>query len=191
MVETKKVRDMNPEELKAYRHALYAANPAKARARTERWKASHPEAAHRAERIANKNYTASGGAKRACKRWRRSHLKQVHDYNVKHGKLWREANPEAYRQWYLNNIDASLEKAARYRARKVGASGEFTEEQFRELGDTCLRCQRKDVPMTADHVLPLSKGGSNDISNIQPLCGPCNSGKKDRHVDYRDWYYGA
>jgi len=37
----------------------------------------------------------------------------------------------------------------------------------------------------ADHVLPVSKGGTSYISNIQPLCQPCNSGKKDKHIDYR------
>lgn len=39
--------------------------------------------------------------------------------------------------------------------------------------------------LTPDHVVPLGKGGSNDISNIQPLCLPCNLKKHNRCTDYR------
>jgi len=36
-----------------------------------------------------------------------------------------------------------------------------------------------------DHVMPLSKGGSNDAGNIQLLCAPCNLKKSAKHpIDY-------
>ena len=45
---------------------------------------------------------------------------------------------------------------------------------------------RKDF--TVDHVIPLSKGGRNDISNYVPLCGDCNKAKSNFVYDPRDYY---
>jgi hypothetical protein len=49
---------------------------------------------------------------------------------------------------------------------------------------TCRSCGRsanKDgVCLEIDHILPRSKGGSNDSSNLQVLCKKCNSGKSNR-----------
>jgi len=43
----------------------------------------------------------------------------------------------------------------------------------------CNRCgSEKDL--TVDHIIPLAKGGSNDLSNFQTLCRRCNSRKSDR-----------
>lgn len=47
----------------------------------------------------------------------------------------------------------------------------------------CVRCRRRR-PVTQDHIVPLYRGGSDAIGNIQPLCRPCNSASAN--VDFRD-----
>lgn len=56
------------------------------------------------------------------------------------------------------------------------------------FGWRCLACGRKGTkrnPLTKDHVVPLSRGGTDDIENLQPLHRACNSAKGTRVVDYR------
>lgn len=50
---------------------------------------------------------------------------------------------------------------------------------FRRDGYRCLECGRTD-DLSVDHIAPLSLGGSNDLSNLQTLCRPCNSRKGAR-----------
>jgi 5-methylcytosine-specific restriction endonuclease McrA len=72
--------------------------------------------------------------------------------------------------------------------RTLAAEGCFTRSEFKALclryGNVCLCCGKRRV-LVPDHVIPLSRGGSNDISNIQPLCGKCNASKGARTIDYR------
>ncbi len=46
-------------------------------------------------------------------------------------------------------------------------------------GYQCVYCQCPD-DLTIDHILAISKGGTNDPSNLQTLCRACNSRKGDR-----------
>ncbi len=76
------------------------------------------------------------------------------------------------------------------RARLRGAEGAHTKEQWEDMKKKynymCLCCKAQEpfVKLAEDHIVPLSMGGSNDISNIQPLCQPCNSRKYQKTIDY-------
>jgi len=116
----------------------------------------------------------------------------VENINAYHRQYWSrnsERCREWHRNWRRNNLDKDRAKSARRRARIAGNGGNFTASEWRALkhrsGDSCLRCVRKDVALQADHVIPISKGGTNDIGNIQPLCGDCNKTKRQSSTDYR------
>lgn len=103
-------------------------------------------------------------------------------------------NPEVKEQvskWFAAHPE--VKKAAKHnrRAKERTAAGKFTGQEFIDLcamyGNKCLCCGSSDK-LTADHVVPLSKGGTNFIENIQPLCLPCNKHKGTRVIDYRPDY---
>lgn len=51
-------------------------------------------------------------------------------------------------------------------------------------GKACAQCGSRER-IHKDHIVPVSRGGSNGLENLQPLCGSCNLTKHDRAADYR------
>ena len=128
--------------------------------------------------------------------------------NKEQGRKWRAANTERVietrRKYYAENPDkqavlnakwraAKPEKvnatARRYYNRKLSAGGKYTKAEWKALlkhfGNKCLCCGRTNVKVQADHVIPVTKGGTSNIDNIQPLCKSCNSRKGTKIIDYR------
>lgn len=61
---------------------------------------------------------------------------------------------------------------------------------FRRHEYTCAVCGVAMAPgvrgLQADHKVPLSRGGSHDLSNWQPLCNECNVGKRRACAECED-----
>jgi 5-methylcytosine-specific restriction endonuclease McrA len=83
--------------------------------------------------------------------------------------------------------------AASTRARKHGIEGEHaTAEQlaalWEEFKHRCAYCGEGGA-LTLDHIVPLSRGGTNGIDNCAPACWWCNRSKGDRTLE--EWRDGA
>lgn len=77
--------------------------------------------------------------------------------------------------------------ARRGRMSKAKDRGTHTQAEWRALCASiggCARCGSSGE-LTRDHVVPISRGGSDSIENIQPLCRSCNSAKGTSTADYR------
>lgn len=71
-----------------------------------------------------------------------------------------------------------------------GAKGVFfaIEHEYRRkychLNLYAMDSEGDEVLMTKDHILPKSKGGSESLKNLQPMCKPCNELKSDTIIYY-------
>ena len=133
---------------------------------------------------------SKGGYKHRCKSCWKQMQKAWGEKNRKHNteksQAWRMAHPERARinnaTYYRNHSEHVIALIMAYRARKEEAPGTATEEQIRVRMDFYgRRCWICGKPFQAiDHVIPLSKGGTNWPANLRPICKRCNSRKRDR-----------
>jgi 5-methylcytosine-specific restriction endonuclease McrA len=79
--------------------------------------------------------------------------------------------------------DYNPSKKARRRARVRAAGGDIRPETRRLIlerdGFQCKRCAATE-DLTLDHIIPISRGGTNALENLRCLCRRCNSSKRDR-----------
>jgi 5-methylcytosine-specific restriction endonuclease McrA len=117
------------------------------------------------------------------------------------------ANREALIQkvWVYQKRNPGMNRSARMacrqneRAKQSGAEGTFTAQDWRDLldyyGNRCAYCLRhadEVGELTADHIYPLSRGGSGGIENIVPSCMRCNCSKGNKNLlEFASWQDNA
>ncbi|TQI72931.1 HNH endonuclease [Bosea sp. AK1] len=62
----------------------------------------------------------------------------------------------------------------------------LTGQIYRRDGYLCAYCKTVDGQFEIDHIVPVTRGGSNDPDNLCVACKPCNSSKGDRLLS--EWH---
>ena len=148
------------------------------------------------------------------RQYKATHKKEIKEYNHRHyvenkevhldrtrrDRIRYKERHRAYELWYrATHREATRAIANRRRARKLAAGGTYTAKQIQEQlarqKHKCYYCQKKlkkqgdKYIYHVEHVVPLSKGGSNDISNIVASCPFCNNSKGTRLL--HEWPRGG
>lgn len=94
----------------------------------------------------------------------------------------RDAYNRKKREWARAARDLVYAKEVRRHSRQFNAPGYSTADdiaaRWEMWGGQCWMCGR--VATETDHVIPISRGGSNWPANLRPACKPCNSRKGTR-----------
>jgi hypothetical protein len=103
---------------------------------------------------------------------------------------------EQFKEWYvkLPNIEDEIEEGEEEENLGLSEIPELDSYSFVRAGKwwavlardkwKCLSCGRSSredgVLLEVDHIIPRSKGGSDDMINLQTLCKKCNIGKSNK-----------
>lgn len=115
----------------------------------------------------------------ALRRWLNENDEQYRERQRKYLKQWTSENKDKIRVYFGNR-----------RARERGAEGSYTHEDISRINTSqdfkCTYCcAPTNEDYHVDHIVPLSRGGSNWPSNLQMLCPTCNMRKNAKdHFEF-------
>jgi 5-methylcytosine-specific restriction endonuclease McrA len=142
-------------------------------------------------------YNSRKNARFCSKKCMGEGMSKENHWNYKHGQRWLPEDQKNYREkYYRENKEKAHQRAFLNKARQRSGKqvkGSHTFEEWQELikkhDFKCYYCKermaKEDSPLkwTRDHIIPLSRGGSDDINNIVPSCKSCNSSKGDKTLE--------
>jgi len=110
-----------------------------------------------------------------CDNYRSSRYKMSH----------RDIVDKSTQDWMIKHPDCirAIRHKYHHKRRTELSSSPFPKE-FKLMSHCwiCLSTDRLEV----DHIIPVSRGGSNDISNLTTLCKSCNCSKGSK--TYSEWF---
>lgn len=140
----------------------------------------------------SKRFTTSGGCIE-CAEFHKAELKKKDpEYDHRLYMNNREAVLDRSKQYRIDNPDKKAEYQRNRRAKNKGSYGTHSRHDIatilkRQKG----RCAEPTCGVSlssgyhVDHIMPLSRGGSNMSENLQCLCPSCNMKKSNKHP--LDW----
>jgi 5-methylcytosine-specific restriction endonuclease McrA len=147
----------------------------------------------------NKMYNESHKDKRIeyRKDYNETHKKEIAEYHKTYDKMYYEEHKgevTLQQKRYKHKYQQEKPYIHRAHTRKrrllhLNVEGSHTYQEFLFL---CVlvnwecsycRCALTLSTVTEDHVIPLTRGGSDDITNILPACKSCNSSKGNKLVE--------
>lgn len=171
------------EQRSEYRRVYYQANKERYKEQRRNYRLSNKDRLseyERVRRITRKVYrSAYGRVYYAANKDRlaprnRAYYQANKERAAQRAREWRAANQERFRA----NIRTR-------KARKRNAEGRHTgkdiKQQYKAQRGKCYWCDCKvGNDYHVDHIIPLSRGGSNGPENIAIACAPCNLSKHNK-----------
>jgi hypothetical protein len=84
-------------------------------------------------------------------------------------------------RWYLNEEWIAVDDAPV----RFAVPSAVQQQILTRQGKVCTYCGDTDGPFDLDHIFPVSRGGTNDASNLTLACSSCNRSKGARTL--REW----
>jgi len=149
------------EKSRAQRHAYYLAH-------RHEWSVSSPEVQARAKKKYYETHKAT--VKARSKAWKAANPERVKTSSCKGIRSWRARNP----------TKVKAQKAAwKHRRRAAGPLKTSTVAAILLNSNGCVYCGSPG-PLTLEHLLATTKGGTNEPANLKAACVSCNSSKQDK-----------
>lgn len=167
----------NADHVRAYQLAYRQKNRDRLLQNAAKKRTAAPKRVH-------KPLTAEQAAKRAD--YQREYSKKNADRLLARRRLYLEKNSESVKAkkaaYVAQNPHQLVANTAKRRALVAKATGSFTKGDVDAVLESqrfiCVVCHGKlGRSYEVDHINPISRGGSNDKTNIQILCMPCNRSK--------------
>ena len=97
-------------------------------------------------------------------------------------RIWQQNNTGSVRVYKLNN-----------KIKRSGTQGSISSAEWLKVlkrqNNSCYYCDRNDLKLHIEHVVPLSRGGNNQLGNIVGACPPCNLSKGSMLIS--EWKYSG
>jgi 5-methylcytosine-specific restriction endonuclease McrA len=168
-------RKANPERYKKAYKAYYATNKKRILRVNAQWRRANRE---RKKAIDRAWYALN---RERCLAVQKKYYQNNKQKLAEASKLWRQRN--------IDKVRATARRhAARRRARQkplIPAPSSCMTILGAVWSGRCAYCGKHGA-LTADHVLPVAHGGVDELSNLVPACGTCNSSKQHKPVE--SWY---